>query len=258
MNTEWKTLKENPNYEININTYEIRNSKSKKIIKPYVNSNGYYNVTLYKNGKQRHYKLHRLIYNNFLGDLGADDVIDHIDNDRLNNSLENLRKCSQSQNLINSKKTTDFMQIDEKTQESLIVLDLQNEVFFYKELNLFVRKIHLTKFRVLAIRYHSKYCQTIEYRTNYKRFYINVTPYLYPELAENLSLTLIHSDGIYFDKKSRKFYRFYQKSGLFKELKQRYNSKNSVQIHYSFEGKTKYMNVFYYLRKNDSIEVQQS
>lgn len=256
--SDWVTLKENCNYEININNFEIRNSKSKKIIKPRVNNKGYYYIGLYSNGCQKKYLLHRLIYNNLLGNLEDNDVIDHLDNDPLNNSLENLRKCSQSQNLINSKRTTDFVEIDEKSQQSLIVLDLENEVFFYKQLNLFVRKIYLTKFRVLPIRYYSQFCQRIEYKTNGNRYYINITPYLYPELANDLNFTLIHSDGIYFCETSRKFYRYHSKSKIFKELKQNYRSKKCIQIYYRFEGKNKTMNICGYLYKNDSIEVQQS
>ena len=256
MNIEWKILKENCNYEINTVSHEIRNSKSKKIIKPRVNNKGYYYIGLYSNGIEKRYLLHRLIYNNLVGLLNPESIIDHIDNNPLNNSLENLRIVTASENNINRKTTTDFIKIDEKSQQSLIVIDLENEVFFYKQLNLFVRKIYLTKFRVLAIRYHSKYCQTIEYKTSGKHYHINITRYLYPKLANNLNLILIHSDGIYFCETSRKFYRYHEKSGLFKELKQRYNSKNSILVSYSFEGKTKHINVFAYLCKNDSIEVQ--
>ena len=253
--SDWKILKENSNYEININTFEIRNRRNKRVLKPRIN-NGYYNVTLCSNGKQKQYRLHRVVYNNLIGDLMDNEVIDHIDNNPLNNSLENLRKCSQSENIINSKKTTDFMQIDEKTQESLIVLDLENEVFFYKELNLFVRKIYLTKFRILPIHYVSQFSQGIQYMTNGKQYYINITRYLYPELAENVNFILVHSDGVYFDEANKKFYRYHEKSGLFKELKQYYYSKKSIYIHYCFDGKKKNMNVFCYLHKN--YEIKQS
>lgn len=256
MNSNWKTLKENENYEINVNSHEIRNSKSKKIIKPHVNKEGYYYIDLYSNGKRKQYKLHRLLFNNFIEDLGNNEVIDHIDNNRLNNSLENLRKCSRSENSINSKRTTDFMQIDEKTQETLVVLDLTNEVFFFEKLKLFVRKIYKTKFRILPIDYYSQYYQRIQYTTNGKCYRINIAKYLYPKLAENVNFILIHSDQIYFDKANRKFYRFYSKSGIYKELRQYYNSKNSVIIKYNINNKTKHINVYAYLYKNDSIEVQ--
>lgn len=254
--SDWVTLKENCNYEINSITYQIRNSKSKKVIKPSINSNGYYCLSLCKNGKQKQYLLHRLIYNNCIGDLKSTDIIDHINCNRLDNSLENLRIVTRSENNINSKRTTDFIEIDEKSQQSLIVLDLENEVFFYKELSLFIRKIYQNKFRILPINYYSQFCQTIYYMTNGKQYYINITKYLFPQLAENLSLTLIHSDGIYFNENARRFYKYHEKSGLFKELKQYYNSKNSIRIHYRFNGKKKNMNIYGYLYKN--YEIKQS
>ena len=253
MNSNWKTLKENFNYEINVNTCEIRNCKSKRVLKPTINK-GYYYICLYSNGKQKHYLLHRIIYNNLIEDLENNSVIDHIDNNPLNNSLENLRKCSQSENIINSKRKTDFIEIDEKTQESLIVLDITNEVFFYSKLKIFVRKIYLNKFRILPINYDSQFCQRIHYRTNGKLYNINIMKYLYPKLAENVNFILVHNDGVYFDEKSRKFYRYHEKSGLFKELKQRYHSKNSIEIQYCFNGKKKTMNVFGYLYKNNDIQ----
>lgn len=255
---DWKILKENENYEINNDTCEIRNRDSKKVIKPYVNKRGYYTVTLYKNSKQKKYLLHRVIYNNLVRDLGDNEVIDHIDNNPLNNSLENLRIVTRSENSINSKRKTDFIEIDQKTQETLVILDLENEVFFYSKLKIFVRKIYKNKYRILPIYYQSQFCQKIEYMTNGKHYIINIMKYLYPELAENIDLTLIHNDGIYFNENARRFYRYYEKSGLFKELKQCYQSKKNIRIRYRFDGKIKSMNVYAYLYKNESIEVQQS
>ena len=254
--SDWVTLKENCNYELSVNSHEIRNCKSKKVIKPWIDSKGYYNVTLYENGKAKKYKYHRILYNNLVETLKSTDMIDHINCNRLDNRLENLRIATRSENSINSKRTTDFMQIDEKTQESLTVLDLTNEVFFYSKLKIFVRKIYKNKFRILPINYQSQFYQIIQYTTNHKNYWINVAPYLYPELANNLNLILIHSDGIYFCETSRKFYKLYRKTNMFKELKQRYNSKNSILISYRFEGKTKHMNVYSYLYKN--YEIKQS
>lgn len=61
-------------------------------------STGYYVVTI--NGKS--YKNHRIlyqIYNNVI--LEPDDIIDHIDMDKTNNSKENLRIVNDSQNNMN-------------------------------------------------------------------------------------------------------------------------------------------------------------
>jgi len=52
-----------------------------------------------KNGKKKHIKMHRLIM-----DTQEDMDVDHIDNDGINNTKENLRNCTRQQNLMNKSK----------------------------------------------------------------------------------------------------------------------------------------------------------
>ena len=65
----------------------------------------YYVIGIVINGKQRQYKLHRLLAMVFLG-LDIDDktsVIDHLDGDGLNNEITNLRVCTARENQRNCK-----------------------------------------------------------------------------------------------------------------------------------------------------------
>ena len=190
-----------------------------------------------------------------IGDLSDDQIIDHINNNSLDNSLDNLRIVSRSENKINSKYSTDFIEISEEDQVSLIILDLDNEVFFYEKLKLFVRKIINTKFRILGIQYRSRYCNYIHYANNGKNFSLNITKYLFPELATNVNFVLINSDGIYFDEKARKFYRYNEKTGLYKELLQTYYSQHHIKIQYNINKERKYINVYGYLHKKSDIEI---
>lgn len=73
-----------------------------KIIKPSVAE--YMVVPLYKNGKQSLELLHRLLYKVFIGNIPEKMYVDHIDRNKLNNNLENLRLVTNSQNTINSDK----------------------------------------------------------------------------------------------------------------------------------------------------------
>jgi hypothetical protein len=59
----------------------------------------YYNIGINKKG----YRLHRIIYLYHFGHLPAE--IDHIDGNRLNNLIENLRPATRSQNACNAKKS---------------------------------------------------------------------------------------------------------------------------------------------------------
>jgi hypothetical protein len=71
-----------------------------KILKLGKDGAGYYFVNLYKNGKIKNFKIHKLVAITFLNHIPDRYriVVDHIDNNPLNNRLENLQLISQRQN----------------------------------------------------------------------------------------------------------------------------------------------------------------
>lgn len=94
---KWKILKENENYSIN-EKGEIKNNITKKILSPSINKDsGYYQIDLWKNNKSRKYTLHRLVANNFIPNLENKPTVDHIDGNRLNNDVSNLRWATYSE-----------------------------------------------------------------------------------------------------------------------------------------------------------------
>lgn len=96
MNKEWFPLSINKNYGINKDG-EVINFKTKKLIKG-SQRNNYLRVQI--NG--HYYSIHRLIYETFIGPIPEGMLIDHIDGNRSNNSLSNLRLTTQSENMKNS------------------------------------------------------------------------------------------------------------------------------------------------------------
>ncbi len=74
-----------------------------KIKSQHITSKGYYAVNLSKNGKHHPYSIHRLLGETFL-DVKKGFDIDHKDGDKKNNSLDNLRIATKSQNKQNQKK----------------------------------------------------------------------------------------------------------------------------------------------------------
>jgi hypothetical protein len=80
--------------------------KTPKILKPRIDGAGYAFVTLYKNSIGKMLKIHKLVAINFMGHIpnGLDRVIDHIDNNKLNNKLDNLQEISHRENSSKDKK----------------------------------------------------------------------------------------------------------------------------------------------------------
>ena len=97
--TIWKQIQGYPNYEISI-CGQVRNINTNKNLKPGL-VRGYYTVTLAKNKKSKHLRVHRLVMQNFIPNIEKCECIDHIDNNKTNNSISNLRWCTRQQNNFN-------------------------------------------------------------------------------------------------------------------------------------------------------------
>ena len=89
---EFKNIIEFENYEIS-NLGNVRNKTTQKILKPRVR-NGYKELQISKNSKSFHKTIHRLIAEAFIENIENKPFVEHIDNDKLNNDVNNLRWCS--------------------------------------------------------------------------------------------------------------------------------------------------------------------
>jgi hypothetical protein len=69
-----------------------------RFIKQHVDSNGYIVVALYKEKRRYTRKLHRLLSQSFIENPNAYPVVDHIDRNKQNNSLDNLRWVTTQKN----------------------------------------------------------------------------------------------------------------------------------------------------------------
>lgn len=107
-------IKDYENYTINEEGI-IMNNKGKEI-KPYIHPTGYKIVDLYKDGKRKHFKLHKLLAETFVPNPNDYKIIDHIDRDRLNNNLSNLRWTTSSINNLNRPFRGGCINYEEKTR----------------------------------------------------------------------------------------------------------------------------------------------
>ena len=76
--------------------YLVRN----KILNPSRNQKGYLQVQLCKNGKRKQCLVHRVVAEIFIPHFDEkQDIVNHIDGNKLNNIVENLEWCTQKQNV---------------------------------------------------------------------------------------------------------------------------------------------------------------
>ena len=99
---EFRIIKGFPNYSVS-NFGNVRNNSTGRILKAGIEGQGYYIVVLSKDGKTRAKKVHRLVGEAFIPNPENKGCLDHINNDKLNNNISNLRWCSQQQNSYNQK-----------------------------------------------------------------------------------------------------------------------------------------------------------
>jgi hypothetical protein len=69
------------------------------IVNPVINSRGYYIVPLYKDGKRKNVRIHRLIAIHFIPNQNKLPEVNHIDGNKLNNRPDNLEWCTRSENM---------------------------------------------------------------------------------------------------------------------------------------------------------------
>jgi hypothetical protein len=130
-----------PNYEglykFDNELLQVYNIKTDKYLKNGLTTDGYYQVGLFKNRKTQTYKIHRL---NYIINNPTDDIsllqIDHIDNNRTNNKIENLRvatrsdNCSNRKTMINNKLGIKYIR---KTKYNTYEFHLcKNKIHYYK------------------------------------------------------------------------------------------------------------------------------
>ena len=128
-------------YEIS-NFGNVRNKKTGKVLSPSVNGKGYYNVDFYNNGTRKNHKVHRLVAEAFIPNHDNKACVDHIDNNKLNNHVENLRWATISENGMNRKMS--------KNNSSSV-----KGIYFHRRSKKWEVQITINKVRIYLGRYHT-------------------------------------------------------------------------------------------------------
>jgi hypothetical protein len=104
METEqFKDLDQYPNYQIG-NRGNIWSCLHKIFLKQTIQKQGYMQVCINKNYKKINVRINRLVALAFIPNPENKLYVNHIDGNKLNNSVDNLEWCSESENMIHAYK----------------------------------------------------------------------------------------------------------------------------------------------------------
>ena len=100
MQFEFRKITGYDNYSVS-NTGLVRNDITNKTLQPCI-TNGYHIVSLSLNGKGKKFRVHRLVADAFIDNPDNKPCVDHIDNNRANNHITNLRWATVQENNRNT------------------------------------------------------------------------------------------------------------------------------------------------------------
>lgn len=114
----------------------LRGGGENRKLKPALTASGYHRIKLSRNGVQTSYNVHRLVAEAFLSKPRGKDVVNHIDGDKINNSVKNLEWTDHKGNArhyraklepVNRARRTKFNQ--EKVQKQISIVKFAHDVY---------------------------------------------------------------------------------------------------------------------------------
>ena len=99
---------------------EVWSYRNKRFLKPYTNDDGYFQVVLMKNGERKYCRVHRLVAEAYIPNTDNLPQVNHKDENKTNNCLQNLEWCSAKYNVNYGTRT-------EKTKKPILQYSLDGE-----------------------------------------------------------------------------------------------------------------------------------
>ena len=151
----WKNIPDYDGYLISNlgNVYSLKSNKKMTVCH---NDKGYFYAHLIKNGIQHQVKLHRLVAKAFIPNPNNLSEVNHIDNNKANNCVNNLEWCSIIDNIRKAFKDNLISRKANKTSYSskkVFLYDLNNNL-----LNIYNSLSEASKDTGINIRNISRYC----------------------------------------------------------------------------------------------------
>ncbi len=99
----WKNIEGYSNYMVSDLGF-VMNKKTLRILQASTDTHGYHKLNLCENNVMKTHKIHVLVARAHVDNPSGYKCVDHIDHDKTNNSVSNLRWCSPTQNGMNKSK----------------------------------------------------------------------------------------------------------------------------------------------------------
>ena len=128
----------------------VFSKRRRKMLKPHPNPKGYHHIRLCKDGNIKNFSVHRLVALHYIPNPENKPQVDHIDRNKLNNHVSNLRWATQSDNQQNT--------IVRKTNKTTGIKNISYHKIYG----------HYHYQKKIRGEYHSKYFKTLEEAIAYK------------------------------------------------------------------------------------------
>ena len=133
MREEWRPVDGHEGlYEVsnmgNMKSLNYKRTGKEKILKLRKNRDGYLVVSLCKEGAMKSYYVHRIVATAFLENPEGYTEINHIDQDKTNNKVDNLEWCSRSYNCnygTRNKRMAEKLTNNPKISKPVIAIDMR-------------------------------------------------------------------------------------------------------------------------------------
>lgn len=154
----WKPVcKTNGQYLINPETGDVYSLRSNRLLRPFISNKGYILYHIVSNGVKKNLSAHRMVYESIFGLIPNGYEIDHIDGNKLNNNIDNLRLCTSRENKHNP--ATVAARHPAKTWRSITVTKDDKEIGRYPSIRECARHLKIGRRdiqRCLSGVYHGK------------------------------------------------------------------------------------------------------
>lgn len=120
----WRKIKLFPNYQVS-NFGDVKNIVTNKKISQWKKKNGYLEVTLHANGIKKNLYIHRLVAESFIPNPSGLSDVNHIDEDKTNNCVNNLEWMSHSTNCNYGSRG---LKISSRLSKPVIQMDLSGNI----------------------------------------------------------------------------------------------------------------------------------